>query len=106
MEGCGTMTGWKVKCEQWLYPYMTEEDWFFYNQKGIGRWDTLIIPATVPVCVIVDRIHRLKRLRGDFFKDGIKTSRVTYLIDALLSKLLLRGVPTAQFQFGQDPVFI
>jgi len=82
----------KTDCVRLLYPYLTKHDWVFYDEGTTGPGDHLFIPHYIPDREIIDRIHRLKRLHGDFIIDGVSTFKVTRLIGLLKSKLIIRGV--------------
>jgi hypothetical protein len=76
------------------FPYMTKSDWAFYNgvMLGPGRHFLALDCGTDDVLMV--RMISFRRLKEDFRGLGINLIRVNYWLAAIVSELIVRGVPS------------
>ncbi len=76
------------------FPYMTRADWSFYNgvMLGPGRHFLALDCGTDDILMV--RMISFRRLKEDFRALGINLIRVNYWLAAIVSELVVRGVPS------------
>jgi len=80
-------------CDPARYPYITFEDWTFYNWTMIGPGRHFLPKNWLTNEFLMDRIRRFRLLREDLIRDGVRINRVSYWLAAMHSELVVRGVP-------------
>jgi hypothetical protein len=75
------------------YQYLTDGDWYFYNCVMYGPGNHFLPPNCGPNEFLVARLQRFRRLEKHLIRDRICTKRVVYWVAAIISELLVRGVP-------------
>jgi len=75
------------------YKYLTNGDWFMYNSLVRGPGKHFLPPNCGTNKFLMARLRRFHRFERDLLRDGRCTMRLVFWAAAIVSELIVRGVP-------------
>jgi hypothetical protein len=75
------------------YKYLTNGDWLFYNGLMRLPGNHFLPPNCGTNKFLMARLKRFHRFEKDLLRDGKCTKRLVYWAAAIVSELIVRGVP-------------